>query len=786
MRKITLTLISLLFIFNLSAQVSIQNGVSNYLINFNSSFSGVNSGAFSGNGLTSNPSSGQLDAEAWAITGFSDGSHSFGQTHTSGDFARGTSSGGVSSGGLYAFNISGSNRAIGFQSTGSDWTPGTITLKVTNNSSSTVTAINASYKVYIRNDQGRGNSFNFSYSVNNSNYQGISSANLTSPSTANSSSWALNNRSVQITGLNLAAGASIYLRWSGADVNGSGSRDEFALDDISLQVTTDGGGNGGNGYYASIGSETCADLKTALHNLIDGHTQISYGALWTAYQSTDDRLNDSGNSTIVWDMYSDNPNGSENEFTFVSDQCGTYAAEGSCYNREHSFPKSWWGGSTSTTMYTDAFHVIPADGWINSVRNNNPYGEVQPGTESQITNNGSRSGSSSINIPGYSNSVFEPIDAFKGDIARIYFYMATRYEDQIAGWENFTPESDAVLDGTDFPVYEPWLVTMLTDWHNSDPVSQKELDRNDAIFAIQGNRNPFVDHPEYVDLIWGCGGNGNNGGTITLHEGYFETGWDGWQDGGGDCYRYTGSRSAEGSRSIRIRDNSGTASAMTSPVFNLSAYSSVEVTFSIYSYSMESGEDFWLRYFNGSSWSTVETYVGGTDFNNNAFKTFTVTLNSNQYNFANNAQFRFQCDASSNADQIYVDEVIITATGGASRPSTEPIVGLPAKASEVSWSPSQQIEAGQAEAHRTSFTHDQFKLYPNPASDRITIEWPTLDQEISVIEIFNFTGQRLAIRTDVSNASSIIQNVANFEKGMYIARIINQEGEQLSLRFMVR
>mgnify|MGYP000577888267 CR=1 FL=1 len=120
-----------------------------------------------------------------------------------------------------------------------------------------------------------------------------------------------------------------------------------------------------------------------------------------------------------------------------------------------------------------------------------------------------------------------------------------------------------------------------------------------------------------------CGGSScapcSTGGNDVLHEGYFESGWDGWSDGGSDCYRYSGSRSYEGSRSIRLRDNSGTASSMTSETFNLSSYNEVEVSFYFYPNSMESGEDFWLRYNDGSGWQTIETYTSGVNFNNDNF-----------------------------------------------------------------------------------------------------------------------------------------------------------------------
>ncbi len=166
-----------------------------------------------------------------------------------------------------------------------------------------------------------------------------------------------------------------------------------------------------------------------------------------------------------------------------------------------------------------------------------------------------------------------------------------------------------------------------------------------------------------------CGGSAcapcNTSGTVTLHEGFFESGWDGWTDGGSDCYRYSGSRSYENNYSIRLRDNSGTSSAMTSSAFNLSGYNQVEVTFYFYSYSMENGEDFFLRFYNGTNWSTVASWTSGSSFSNNNFYSATVTLDSSNYNFATNSQFRFQCDASTNADHIYIDQVTIKGINGA-------------------------------------------------------------------------------------------------------------------------
>jgi endonuclease I len=239
------------------------------------------------------------------------------------------------------------------------------------------------------------------------------------------------------------------------------------------------------GYYDDASGFIGTPLQQALHDIIDDHTVVSYSSLWTHYQTTDVKPNGK-----VWDMYSDIPEGTPPyEFTFVSDQCGNYGAEGDCYNREHSWPKSWF--NDVAPMNTDIFHVVPSDGYVNGQRGNYPYGEVDSPT--WTSQNGSKKGPNTY--PGYSGTVFEPIDPYKGDFARIYFYMSTRYYNEDSAW----PGSD-MANGAQL---EEWALNMMMEWHVEDPVSQKEIDRNNANYSIQNNRNPFVDHPEYVNLIWG-------------------------------------------------------------------------------------------------------------------------------------------------------------------------------------------------------------------------------------------------------------------------------------------
>jgi endonuclease I len=241
------------------------------------------------------------------------------------------------------------------------------------------------------------------------------------------------------------------------------------------------------------------NLKTGLYHIIKNHTAQTYGDLWTFYNNNEsDKYYENDGSVI--DIYSESPNSSDPyNFTLTSDQCGNYSGESDCYNREHSFPRSWFGGEVNP-MNTDVHHIFPTDGYVNSKRSSYPYGEVSSSTYS--SQNGSLVGSGT-SAQGYTSTVFEPIDEFKGDLARAYFYMATRYENIITGWENNSTYSDAVLNGSSDQVFESWMLALLKKWHNQDPVSQKELDRNIAAEAYQGNRNPFVDHPEFVTEIWG-------------------------------------------------------------------------------------------------------------------------------------------------------------------------------------------------------------------------------------------------------------------------------------------
>lgn len=238
-----------------------------------------------------------------------------------------------------------------------------------------------------------------------------------------------------------------------------------------------------SGYYDVVDGKKGAAVKTALMNAIDDHTQRTYKDLWTDFRTTDCRPDGK-----VWDMYSSITN-----YVFGDDQnTGGGGREGADYNREHSMPKSWF--HDGYPMYTDLFHMYPTDSYINNMRSNYPFGEV--GTLTKQSSGGfSKLGKSAVS--GYSGTVFEPADEYKGDFARTYFYMATRYESQVAGW------SSDMLSGDAYPAFTGWALEMLLKWHRQDPVSEKEIDRNNAVYGIQHNRNPYIDYPVLAEFVWG-------------------------------------------------------------------------------------------------------------------------------------------------------------------------------------------------------------------------------------------------------------------------------------------
>lgn len=232
------------------------------------------------------------------------------------------------------------------------------------------------------------------------------------------------------------------------------------------------------GYYSSLTGKKDGDLKTAIYNRIHNFTLISsYSDLPKYFRQTDVYPE----SNRWWDMYSDIP---------------LYAPSFSGLNREHSFPKSWWGGSTTVSAYVDLNHLYPSEMKANTAKSNYPLGVVDMTSNVKFQNGLVKVGYPVNGQGGGAAFVFEPDDEYKGDFARTYFYMATCYQ-------NLTWKYTFMVAQNLYPTLTPWAVDLLMKWHRMDPVSQKERDRNEKVYGIQNNRNPFIDCPILAEYLWG-------------------------------------------------------------------------------------------------------------------------------------------------------------------------------------------------------------------------------------------------------------------------------------------
>jgi endonuclease I len=254
------------------------------------------------------------------------------------------------------------------------------------------------------------------------------------------------------------------------------------------------------GYYTNAVGKQDEALMTALEGIIYTHSQLGYNFLWDCYPYTD-----TGDDGYYIDMYS------TSKYNHDSAHPGGASYVGQGLNREHSFPKSWFGGEVYP-MYTDLMMIIPADAYVNQRRSNDPYGVCNGSDAITYTNEAlgvtmlGKLGTSTYN--GYSQKVYEPDDEYKGDFARIYFYMVTCYKSAVHEWPG-SDQLDYAANG--YKAFSDWSMQMLMEWHRADPVSPKEIARNEAVYSSkdgnteygQGNRNPFVDHPELAEHIWG-------------------------------------------------------------------------------------------------------------------------------------------------------------------------------------------------------------------------------------------------------------------------------------------
>ncbi|MDX2283623.1 MAG: M4 family metallopeptidase [Bacteroidia bacterium] len=276
-----------------------------------------------------------------------------------------------------------------------------------------------------------------------------------------------------------------------------------------------------------------------------------------------------------------------------------------------------------------------------------------------------------------------------------------------------------------------------------------------SIYVAAVDAVPNVSDPSNTISVTTLSGSGGTPTTILAH--YFETNLNGWTDGGADCARVSTTRSYEGSYSVQLRDNSGAASAMTSPVFNASTYSQLDVQFYFQAYGMETGEDFWVRYYNGSAYQTVATFAAGTGFNNNAFYVVNLTLSNAAYTFPTNARIRIQNDASDDSDQIFVDAVTITGSN--------PAALLPGSG-EALVSVTELSQAGIQ-----TLPVEELLVFPNPAREVLTLQSAAPMQRIRL-----YTAEGKLLRTVEAGSMEHMLPLDALAPGIYLLRVETESG----------
>lgn len=561
------------------------------------------------------------------------------------------------------------------------------------------------------------------------------------------------------------------------------------------------------GYYDTA-TGTGATLKTQLYNIIKGHTDNGYNGLWTTY-GTSDRDHHYENDNTIMDMYSENPTGADPyTYTYITNQCGSYSGEGSCYNREHIIPQSTFG--SLAPMVSDAHHITPTDGKVNGQRSNYPHGNV--GTATWTSLNGGKLGSSSI--AGYSGTVFEPINEFKGDIARMYFYFVTRYENTVSGY------SFAAFSGNTYPAIDSAFLTMLITWHNNDPVSAFEIERNNAIYARQNNRNPYIDHPEYVGLVWGAGScpadtqapttvTGLTVGTITSST--IALIWNASTDNTGvsnydvyvDGVKYA---SSGGTTSITLnglnasttyviyvvakdcQGNNSTPSTTVNPttIAGGNCSSTVDENFenigaSAGSYATRT----WTNPTTNVSWTATDARTDQT-INTKAITIRNGSLTSGTGNITNGigdltitTQLKFGTAAGTFTVKVDGNTIgtipystTVTTTTLAVNVSgnvvlsldTNSVTGNRVAFDDLSWT------CFTASLSNKDFTENNFKIYPNPSNGSFRIDYDPTIGNIDV-EIYSTLGQKVFEKQNIDNH---IITTNGLQSGIYLLKITNE------------
>ena len=601
------------------------------------------------------------------------------------------------------------------------------------------------------------------------------------------------------------------------------------------------------GYY-DYATGTGYTLKTQLFRIINNvddpeinntveevQTVETYNSLdgFNATYELDFYYEPGGSSTIL-DMYSENPSGADPyNFTPITNECGNFSGEGDCYNKEHVIPQSVF--SSQLPMYSDAHHLIPTDGRVNGFRGNFPFGNVddtQLVSQSGITNptlNGSKLGGyEDLGYPlDYTGTVFEPIDEFKGDIARIYFYFVTRYENQVSAWSSYP-----MFDGSsDQAIAEPFL-SLLIDWHLNDPVSQKEIDRNNNIFYNhQNNRNPFVDHPEWVVAIWSSNPDTEAPSDVTdlvasnptdttvqlqwtaATDNIAVSSYDIYVDGVNTyntsntmftatdlspdtnyCFTLkakdgSGNESNFSNQACEMTTNNGGSGEIdiffseyiegssNNKVLEIANFTGATVNMSIYTLKLSSN--------GNASWSTTYTFPPSTSINNGDVYVIAnggSTVCTSEYDNLNNAITSFN---GNDAIGLFKNDVLIDILGDFNSSSDyaqnttlvrKPEVDRPTITFDINeWNSFGSNNCDDLGQHNQTLSNTEvslndLKMYPNPIKGN-TLFVSTNDQ--ITIEIYDILG-KLLLKQTINSEQNVI-NVSTLNSGLYLVRLMTDD-----------
>ena len=590
------------------------------------------------------------------------------------------------------------------------------------------------------------------------------------------------------------------------------------------------------GYYDGTSGLTGYALKSKLHDIISAkNINWHYGDLTNYYNQTDlDKYydHDATNTTLLLDIYSEIPTGPDAYEYTTANIIGSASAEGQGWNREHMMPQSTF--YSNYPMYSDLFYVVPTDARINQLRSNYPYGIV--GSTIYYTfSNSSRIGNCAIPGMTYTGRVYEPINEFKGDVARSLLYFAVRYEGKLGTFNfnnNANPASDTnPLDGTEERSFDPAYITMLLQWNQQDPVSQREIDRNNSVYNIQKNRNPFIDNPAWINAIWGQTPDAvvpqtPTNLTVTQNSAYFTTlswtpssstdviGYKIYQNGTligatksttfnvdhltpSTAYTFT-VKAYDNGYLLSSDSNTASATTLASDMYakdlivtkyleGTSNNKGLEITNKTGHPVNLSDYRLSIQFYSGTNYYFVDPYeLEGTVQNNETFVVLNPAANFSCYNI-NQAKFVTAAPqmtfSGSNYLELRYKSAIVDAIGisGQSNTSTLGNVSLYRKTSATqpvttfNISEWDSFPSDYCQSLGTLATNDailaqnnEFKIHPNPVNDNIFVNGKT--ENVKTAQILDFSGKIISTEQNpFKNKKNI--SVQSLTTGSYLLKL---------------